>query len=144
MDREVAIKVNSGARAWAQGEPAIELHGVTKRFRTPSGGFYTAVRDLSFSVGRGEFCCIVGPTGSGKSTTLGLISGLDAPSRGQVLVMGEPVKGVTRRAAYMFQTDAIFPWKSLEQRRDGAYLPGDAGGAGTPAGARLDRARRPG
>jgi len=113
LGRDVAAKGKPSPRAWAQGEQAIELHGVTKRFRTPSRAFYTAVRDLSFTVGRGEFCCIVGPTGSGKSTTLGLISGLDAPSRGQVLVMGEPVKGVSRRAAYMFQTDAIFPWKNV-------------------------------
>ncbi len=92
---------------------AIVLENVTKRFRTPSGSFYTAVRDLSLSVARGEFCAIVGPTGSGKSTTLTLVSGLEAPSRGRVTVLGEPVVGVTRRAGYMFQTDAVFPWKNV-------------------------------
>lgn len=96
-----------------RGQPAITLHDVTKRFRTPSRTFYTAVRDLSLAVANGEFCAIVGPTGSGKSTTLSLIAGLEAPSRGQVVVLGEPVTGVTRRAAYMFQTDAIFPWKNV-------------------------------
>lgn len=95
------------------GAPAIELRNVTKRFRTPSRTFYTAARDLSFTVARGEFCAIVGPTGSGKSTTLSLIAGLEAPSQGQVLVAGESVAGVTRRAGYMFQTDAVFPWKNV-------------------------------
>jgi len=95
------------------GPVAIELRDVTKRFRTPSRTFYTAVRDLSFTIAHGEFCAIVGPTGSGKSTTLSLIAGLEPPSRGQVLVLGEPVAGVTRRAGYMFQTDAVFPWKNV-------------------------------
>ena len=92
---------------------AIVLDNVTKRFRTPSGSFYTAVRDLSLTVAQGEFCAVVGPTGSGKSTTLSLIAGLEAPSRGRVSVLGEPVTGVTRRAGYMFQTDAVFPWKNV-------------------------------
>jgi NitT/TauT family transport system ATP-binding protein len=95
------------------GRAVIELLDATKRFRTPSRTFYTAVRDLTFTVAQGEFCAIVGPTGSGKSTTLNLIAGLEAPTRGRVLVAGEPVKSVTRRAGYMFQTDAVFPWKNI-------------------------------
>jgi NitT/TauT family transport system ATP-binding protein len=96
-----------------QGRAAIELDGVTKRFWTPGGTYYTAVRDLTFAIPQGEFCAIVGPTGSGKSTTLGLIAGLDVPSRGGVTVLGAPVAGITRHAGYMFQTDAIFPWKNV-------------------------------
>ena len=99
--------------ARSDGRAAIELFDVTKRFRTPSRSFYTAVRDLTFTVAQGEFCAIVGPTGSGKSTTLGLIAGLDTPTHGRVLVAGEPVRGVTQRAGYMFQTDAVFPWKNV-------------------------------
>ncbi len=97
----------------SDGRAAIELLDVTKRFRTPSRTFYTAVRDLTFTVAQGEFCAIVGPTGSGKSTTLSLIAGLEAPTHGRVLVAGDPVRGVTRRAGYMFQTDAVFPWKNI-------------------------------
>jgi len=111
----VAARSGPSARVLDRSAAAIELRDVTKRFRTPRRGFYTAVRDLSFTVAHGEFCAIVGPTGSGKSTTLSLIAGLDAPSRGQVLVLGEPVAGVTRRAGYMFQTDAVFPWKNVLQ-----------------------------
>lgn len=94
-------------------QPAITLLDVTKRFRTPSGGMYTAVRDLNFAVARSEFCAIVGPTGSGKSTTLSLIAGLESPSRGRVEVLGEVVASVTRHVGYMFQTDAVFPWKNV-------------------------------
>jgi sulfonate transport system ATP-binding protein len=99
--------------AAAQSQAAIELRDVTKRFWTPRGTYYTAVRDLTFDIPQGEFCAIVGPTGSGKSTTLGLVAGLDVPSRGQVTVLGEAVDGVSRSAGYMFQTDAIFPWKNV-------------------------------
>ncbi len=93
--------------------PAIELRNVTKDFRTPAGGVYTALRDLSLSIRPGEFVAVVGPTGSGKSTTLGLISGLDRPTRGEVLVMGQPVQGVSRQVGFVFQTDAVFPWRSV-------------------------------
>lgn len=92
---------------------AIELEHVTKRFRTPGGQSYTALRDLSMSVAPGEFCAVVGPTGCGKSTTLGLISGLDRPSEGSVQVMGKPVQGIDPRIGYVFQTDAVFPWKNV-------------------------------
>src|SRR5437763_2970573 len=93
--------------------PAIELRGVTKRFLSPSGGIYTALRDLNFEVQPGEFCAVVGPTGCGKSTTLALISGLEPPSEGEVVVGGRPVRGVAPEVGYVFQIDAVFPWKSV-------------------------------
>ncbi|TMD90352.1 MAG: ATP-binding cassette domain-containing protein, partial [Chloroflexi bacterium] len=74
-----------------QGTYAIELRDVTKRFLTPAGKAYTAIRDINMAVAPGEFVAVVGPTGCGKSTTLGLISGLERPSAGEVEVMGEPV-----------------------------------------------------
>ena len=92
---------------------AIDLRGVTKRFLTPSGGVYTALRELTMTVGAGEFCAVVGPTGCGKSTTLALISGLEPPSEGEVDVFGKPVKGIADGIGYMFQADAVFPWKSV-------------------------------
>ena len=91
----------------------IQLRGATKRFRTPSGGIYTALRDLDLVVEPGEFCAVVGPTGCGKSTTLSLISGLEPVSAGEVLVDGRPVRGIASGIAFMFQNDAIFPWKSV-------------------------------
>src|SRR5437763_11445549 len=94
-----------------QSGPVIALRGVYKRFATASGSAYTALRDLSFHVNHGEFCAVVGPTGCGKSTTLGLISGLEAPSLGDVQVYGQPVRGIVDKVGYMFQTDSVFPWR---------------------------------
>jgi NitT/TauT family transport system ATP-binding protein len=93
--------------------PAIELRDITKQFRTPAGGVYTALQNLSLTIQPGEFCALVGPTGSGKSTTLSLIAGLDRATHGEVIVMGQPVHGVNPHVGFVFQTDAIFPWKSV-------------------------------
>jgi NitT/TauT family transport system ATP-binding protein len=95
------------------GTSAIELRNVTKRFLTPSGQVYTAIRDITLSVAPGEFCAVVGPTGCGKSTTLGLIAGLERPSEGSVQVMGKPVQGIDPRIGYVFQTDAVLPWRNV-------------------------------
>ena len=92
---------------------AIELRGVTKRFVSPTGKSFTALRDLDLTVAAGEFCAIVGPTGCGKSTTLALIAGLEAPSAGSVSVFGQSVTAVGRNVGYVFQRDAVFPWKSV-------------------------------
>ena len=92
---------------------AIELRGVTKRFVTTVGTAFTALHDLDLTVAPGEFTAVVGPTGCGKSTTLALISGLEAPSTGTVRVFGEPVQAVGRSVGYVFQRDAVFPWKSV-------------------------------
>ena len=96
-----------------RGTYAIELRDVTKRFLTPTGKAYTAIRDINMAVAPGEFVAVVGPTGCGKSTTLGLISGLERPSEGEVQVMGEPVQGIDPRIGYVFQADAVFPWKNV-------------------------------
>jgi len=96
-----------------RGTYAIELRDATKRFLTPTGKAYTAIRDINMAVAPGEFVAVVGPTGCGKSTTLGLISGLERPSEGEVQVMGEPVQGIDPRIGYVFQADAVFPWKNV-------------------------------
>jgi NitT/TauT family transport system ATP-binding protein len=91
----------------------IDFHGATKRFISPTGTVMTAIRDVTLSVTPGEFCAVVGPTGCGKSTTLTLAAGLDRPSEGGVHVAGKPVDGITRSAGFVFQTDALLPWKSV-------------------------------
>jgi NitT/TauT family transport system ATP-binding protein len=103
---------NSGQRENA-GTPAIELRGVYKRFQSPKGQPFTALREVDLTVGAGEFCAVVGPSGCGKSTTLTLISGLEQPSAGEVRVLGQPVRGIDPHVGFMFQTDAVFPWKSV-------------------------------
>jgi NitT/TauT family transport system ATP-binding protein len=102
-----------GEQGLAGGAPAIELRGVTKLFRSPNGSVYTALRDLSMTVAPGEFCAVVGPTGCGKSTTLSLVSGLERASEGDVRRGGAPVTGISPDVGFMFQTDAVFPWRSV-------------------------------
>jgi NitT/TauT family transport system ATP-binding protein len=91
----------------------IELTGVTKRFATPSGSLFTAIRDVDITIGAGKFCAVVGPSGCGKSTALSLVSGLDRPSAGTVRVGGNPVEGITAGTSFMFQADALMPWKTV-------------------------------
>jgi NitT/TauT family transport system ATP-binding protein len=93
--------------------PAIELINVSRRFLTPDGKSMTAIRDFTMTVERGEFVAVVGPTGCGKSTTLNLVTGLAKPSSGEVRVMGRPVNGIDPRIGFAFQTDALFPWRSV-------------------------------
>jgi NitT/TauT family transport system ATP-binding protein len=91
----------------------IELSGVTKRFSTPSGSMFTALRAIDLAVGAGKFCAVVGPTGCGKSTTLTMVAGLDRPSTGTVSVGGQAVDGITAGISFMFQADALMPWKTV-------------------------------
>src|SRR6478736_9646868 len=91
----------------------IEISGLTKRYLTPKGETFTAIRDVTVTVEAGQFCSVVGPTGCGKSTTLAQVSGLEQPSAGSVRVGGNLVEGITNGVSYMFQADALFPWKSV-------------------------------
>ncbi|WP_439004657.1 ABC transporter ATP-binding protein [Ralstonia holmesii] len=93
--------------------PAIELINVSRRFLTPDGKSMTAIRDFTMTVERGEFVAVVGPTGCGKSTTLNLITGLAKPSAGEVRLFGGPIDGIDNRIGFAFQTDALFPWRSV-------------------------------
>ncbi len=94
-------------------EPALAFDRVTCAFADRGGaGRYTAVKDASFAVAAGEFVSVVGPTGCGKSTLLNVAAGLLAPSSGQVLVDGAPLTDINPRAGYMFQTEALMPWRS--------------------------------
>jgi NitT/TauT family transport system ATP-binding protein len=95
------------------GEARIELASVTKRFLTPSGDVFTALHDVDLVVEPGQFCAVVGPTGCGKSTTLTLVSGLDRPSAGLVTVGARQVDGIARGTSFVFQADALLPWKTV-------------------------------
>jgi NitT/TauT family transport system ATP-binding protein len=95
------------------GTPALELERITCTFvaRDDPSQRYTAVRDTTLRVGAGEFVAVVGPTGCGKSTLLNVAAGLLEPSAGAVTVSGEALVGLNRRAGYLFQTDALMPWR---------------------------------
>ena len=92
---------------------AIELAKVDQRFVTPDGRSLTALRDFDMTVRQGEFCAVVGPTGCGKSTTLSLIAGLARPSSGTVRIKGRPVTGIDPGVGFVFQQDAVFPWRNV-------------------------------
>jgi NitT/TauT family transport system ATP-binding protein len=67
---------------------------------------------VNLSVGDGEFVSVVGPTGCGKSTLLNVAAGLLRASSGTVRILGEPLAAVNRRAGYMFQAEALMPWRN--------------------------------
>jgi ABC-type lipoprotein export system ATPase subunit len=99
--------------AWGPGAAALAFEAVTCAFAGKSPGErYTAVADTSLVVNAGEFVSVVGPTGCGKSTLLNVAAGLPAPSSGRATVDGKPLDGINRRAGYMFQADALMPWRS--------------------------------
>lgn len=91
---------------------AIALGGVSVAFRLADDDVYTAVDRTTLNVADGEFVAIVGPTGCGKSTLLNVAAGLIAPSYGAVDIFGAPLAGLNRQAGYLFQADALFPWKT--------------------------------
>ena len=94
---------------------ALELDRVSRDFTTPDGRGYRALDDISLSIPAGSFVAIVGPSGCGKSTLLNIAAGLLTPSSGAVRVDGERLAGLNRRATYMFQQDALLPWKSVRE-----------------------------
>jgi NitT/TauT family transport system ATP-binding protein len=95
-------------------EAALELERITCTFvsRHERGQRYTAVRDTTLVVAPGEFVSVVGPTGCGKSTLLNVAAGLLQPSAGRVRVFGQPLAGINSRAGYLFQQEALMPWRN--------------------------------
>ncbi|MDP3829029.1 MAG: ABC transporter ATP-binding protein [Polaromonas sp.] len=93
---------------------ALELLDVTCTFRSrdDAGQAYTAVGETTLRIRAGEFVSVVGPTGCGKSTLLNIGAGLLPPTSGTVKVFGQPLNGINTRAGYMFQTEALMPWRS--------------------------------
>ena len=92
---------------------AVAFESITCAFasRGGEGRPYTAVKDVDLAVAEGEFVSVVGPTGCGKSTLLNVAAGLLKPSSGTLRVFGEPLAGINRHAGYMFQSDALMPWR---------------------------------
>jgi NitT/TauT family transport system ATP-binding protein len=93
----------------------IALESVSRDFTTPDGSAYRALDGITLSIDAGAFVAIVGPSGCGKSTLLNIIAGLLPATGGTVRVAGASLTGLNQRATYMFQQDALLPWKTLRQ-----------------------------
>src|SRR5271169_2965974 len=91
---------------------AVALDDATVAFRVADNRVYTAVERARLAVAHGEFVAIVGPTGCGKSTLLNVAAGLLKPVSGSVRIFDTPLAGLNRQAGYLFQADALFPWKT--------------------------------
>jgi NitT/TauT family transport system ATP-binding protein len=93
--------------------PAINLNNVQISFALANGQRFDAVAESNLQVADHEFVAIVGPTGCGKSTLLNAVAGLLVPASGRVEIEGQPLRGLNRKAGYLFQQDALMPWKTV-------------------------------
>lgn len=106
-----AVQPNGGAELSVPGI-AVRLQGVRVSYRIEEGN-YDAVEHADLTLHDGEFVSIVGPTGCGKSTLLNIAAGLIAPSQGRVEIFGGALAGLNGQSGYLFQVDALFPWKTV-------------------------------
>jgi nitrate/nitrite transport system ATP-binding protein len=90
----------------------ISVEGLTRRFADGAGRALSVFEDLWFTVEKGEFACVIGHSGCGKSTILNILAGLDAPSAGTVIAAGRHVTGPSLERAVIFQGHALMPWLS--------------------------------
>jgi NitT/TauT family transport system ATP-binding protein len=95
--------------------PAVEFRGATKSFKMEDGPPHVAVDNVSLSLAPGEFLCVLGPSGHGKSTMLNLLAGFTKPTSGHVLHAGNPVGGPGPERGVVFQRDTLFPWKRVSE-----------------------------
>ncbi|QQG49019.1 MAG: ABC transporter ATP-binding protein [archaeon] len=91
----------------------IEVRGVSKAYR--NGSVVQALKDVTLEVRKDEFVCVIGPSGCGKSTLLRIVAGLDRADTGEVLFSGQPVTGPSPKVTMVFQSFALFPWKTALQ-----------------------------
>jgi nitrate/nitrite transport system ATP-binding protein len=94
-------------------ERFISLEGVARRFPKAGGGIATVFEDLWFAMHRGEFVCVIGHSGCGKTTVLNILAGLDQPSEGVVVVDNREISGPALDRAVIFQSHALLPWRTV-------------------------------
>jgi nitrate/nitrite transport system ATP-binding protein len=91
----------------------ISIEGIARRYPRPGGGSATIFENLWLSMARGEFVCVIGHSGCGKTTVLNILAGLDAPSEGAVIVDGQAIEGPSLDRAVIFQSHALLPWRTV-------------------------------
>jgi len=94
-------------------EKFISIEGIAKRYPAPDGSKTTIFEDLWLSMPRGEFGCVIGHSGCGKTTVLNILAGLDDPSEGTVIVDGQAIEGTSLDRAVIFQSHALLPWRTV-------------------------------
>jgi NitT/TauT family transport system ATP-binding protein len=92
----------------------LEVCELARRFGGDAGEV-TAFEQVSFRAHRRELLCVIGPSGCGKSTLVRILAGLDAPSSGQVLLDGDPVRGPGPERGMVFQAYTLFPWRTVRE-----------------------------
>jgi NitT/TauT family transport system ATP-binding protein len=113
MAQEAAgVRGTADGRPVDDSHPAVRLDRVTIEFDISGRQRFRAVEAADIAVGAREFVAIIGPTGCGKSTLLNAAAGLLAPAGGSVEIFGRPLSGINRKAGYLFQQDALMPWKT--------------------------------
>ena len=91
----------------------ISIEGIARRYPAPGGEQTTVFEDLWLPIRRGEFVCMVGHSGCGKTTVLNILAGLDMPSEGTVIVDNQPIAGPSLDRAVIFQSHALLPWRTV-------------------------------
>lgn len=94
--------------------PKLQIETVSKVWSSRDR-MVTAIEDMSFEVSDQEFLCLLGPSGCGKSTMLEMLAGLEAPTAGQILLDGEPIRGPDPKRGMVFQSHALFPWRTVRE-----------------------------
>ena len=95
-------------------EVILKVNGLCKCFRAPQGEV-EALKDISFSIHRREFLCVIGPSGCGKSTLIRILAGLDSPTSGDALLDGKPIKQPGQDRGMVFQGYSLFPWLTVKR-----------------------------
>src|SRR6202162_359830 len=91
----------------------ISVECIAKRYRAAEGGQIAVFENLWLSMQRGEFACVIGHSGCGKTTVLNILAGLDAPREGAVIVDGRAIEGTSLDRAVIFQSHALLPWRTV-------------------------------
>ena len=94
-------------------EKLISIEAIAKRYPAPGGGQTAVFENLWLGINRGEFVCMIGHSGCGKTTVLNILAGLDAPSEGVVIVDNHAIDGPALDRAVIFQSHALLPWRSV-------------------------------
>lgn len=93
-------------------EDILKIKDVTKKYQAKNGEL-EAIKNISFSVGKGEFVSIIGPSGCGKSTLLSIIAGLEEKNSGSILLEGKELLGISDKIGYMLQKDSLLEWRNI-------------------------------